>query len=476
MKRKKIYVLIVELVVFILSGLLFFLLDNPNNNKTYLDLARIGTVLCVVYSILLCVIQKSIFNIVNLVFFSFWVFQYGLPVCYVIDDNYQNFYINLFENDILVNGEIYSILAIEVFAIVMSFMLIKGTNTESKVIFERKSWTTNDKFVFKVGSILFLITSLVEVPLVVYAAYMTKKVGFFAAGTRSFLVSNSLFKAVEAFCVPSGFLTLIYADSNKKKRVILLILVIIDVLQLIAGDRTNGLSGLMAVAYYIVFSKEKKEKKNIGHQMLFAVVLIVLLILLVYVAVARVSDDSVKVSDVLSSDIIMSFLAELGLNFTTICFVMSYIPVLNSFRFGGTYLAAFLCILPRSLDILGILDEVRASNPEMWLYSTNHNIYGSLLDFGVGFSLIGESYMNFSWFGLIAIGIIGILIMKFISHEFSKCGKWQQYMQIVLLICFMTFARRSFYDLLKDIEYSIFGVALVLFVAYQLSVKRKVLK
>lgn len=59
-------------------------------------------------------------------------------------------------------------------------------------------------------------------------------------------------------------------------------------------------------------------------------------------------------------------------------------------------------------------------NLETWLYNANKYKFGNLLDFGVGFSTIGESFLNFSWFGLIVIFILGFIICKMISRDLKN--------------------------------------------------------
>lgn len=474
LKKRDLLILFFEIFLLGLSTIVIIFTKESSSWATFILLSKFGTIMCILFSVLLCGVQKSVFNIVNLVFASFWVFQFGLPICYALIDEFSNFYINLFEISILVEGCQYSILAIEFFAISLTFSLSKSNvNLRNKVIFDRCIWTNDNKLVEHVGMVLFTITAIVEFPLMIYAAYATKTYGFFVANTRAFLSSNAIYRAVQAFFVPSGFLVLLFTNSHNRKRIILFILCIISFLQLLAGDRTNGLACLLAIAYFQVLGKNTTKKEKKKNQILFGTVLCLLMIVLVYVALARVSTTKISLKEVISEGIIVKFFAELGLNFTTICFVMDYIPSNYKYRYGFTYLSALLCIIPKSIDPTGVISYLSSFNPEMWLYNANHVRYGTLLDFGVGFSVIGESYMNFSWFGLLAVFAIGILIMKFISVDFSKCSNWGKYIQLVLLTSLMTFSRRGFYDLIKDIEYSILGISLFLWIVHSARRKRR---
>lgn len=473
--KKRVLLLLASEVffLFLTIGVVIFSC-NSSSMCTFLLLSKYGTAMCIAFTVILCLVQRSVFSIVNLVYISFWIFQFGLPICYAIIKGYSNFYINLFDARILVRGCQYSIFAIEIFAIAITITFVKHTNR--KIVFDRCAWIKDANHVEKIGMFIFFATVLIELPLMIYAAYATKAYGFFSANTRSYLSSNAFFRAIQAFCVPSGLMVMIYTKSRSKEKIVKAILCIISALQLVAGDRTNGLSCLLAIAYYHVFGSEisaRNLKKQIAKQIKFGIVLCMLMIVLVYVAVARVSTTSVSIGKVISEDLIGRFLAELGLNFTTICFVMKYIPLKYKFRLGMTYLGALVCIIPKSIDPTGLVSFVGSFNPELWLFNANHAEYGSLLDFGVGFSLIGESYMNFAWFGLAAVFIIALIIMKFISVDYSNCSPWGKYVQLVLLIDLMTFSRRGFYDLVKDIEYSVFIMAFLLWGFYLIKHKKR---
>lgn len=475
--KNKVLILLAELaIILITTAMIKGYYDMPYM-EVFLKLSKIGTLICILYTCFLCAIQKKIFNIINLVFISFWVFQFGLPICYAFIPNYNNFYINLFNTNILVNAAIYSILSIQVFGFSLCLFYSNGEK-KNKTIFNNASWNNDPSFVASLALVLFIITALVQLPLVIYAAYKTVAVGFFEAGTRTFLVSNALYRATQAFCVPAAFLCIIFSVNIKRRNFIKMIVVLICVMQLIAGDRASGLAGLLAVIYYQIFGETnksniesntvKKQEKvaSLKKQVVFGMVLCILLVILVYVAKARVATEKIVLIELIRKSIFKSFFAELGLNFTTICFIMDYVPTTSPFRCGSSYLEAVICLIPKSLDMTGTIENILT--PEMWLHYTNHEVYGGLLDFGMGFSVIGESYMNFGWGGWIAIFILGSLVMRFINGEFSNMSRWQKYINVVLLISLMTFARRGFYDLLKDIEYSILCIGLMLSVSYKI--------
>ena len=94
----------------------------------------------------------------------------------------------------------------------------------------------------------------------------------------------------------------------------------------------------------------------------------------------------------------------------------------------------------------------------------NHAHKGDFLDFGVGFSIIAESYLNFSWLGLIIIPIICIFVAVIL--KMSRSSEWSEYVQIIMLMDLLLLPRRQFYAMLKSWEYSVLfmGIYLVGFI------------
>lgn len=479
--KRKFWILFLQLLI--LFGLIFYfrlIYKVHYSNDEFIRLSRIGLLIIILDILFVIITQKEIITSITLVFLSFIVFQYGLPILYATIKGYDNFYINLLSEKAKILGNIYSILSIHVFSLALSFGLLN--NRKNSVVFSGRRWVMDKQFVNNISFILFILNLIFMFPLMLYSAYTTLRFGFWQANTRSFLSSNGFFNAIRTFCIPFGFLYLVYSKKSFKRKFVFWACISIFVLQLLSGDRTNGLAGLLALVILnintddkadIANNVSKKGKKDFGRQILLIIILILLGILLSYVAVARVSNKNVSLSTIFTNGLLKGIFQELGLNFTTICFVMMYVPIKYGFRYGGSYFGSFLCLLPKSLDPTGTIAKIGEMNPETWLYNANKYKFGNLLDFGVGFSTIGESFLNFSWFGLIAIFILGFIICKMINRDLKKCSHWEKYVQIVMIMYLMTFARRGFYDLLKNIEYSIFFVALILVLLYQSRVFNK---
>lgn len=477
-KLRLLYYVLFQIVLLLTSIFILYPYRDTEKWDTFIFMAGYGTIICVIITIILCIMQKSIFTPLILIFLSFWIFQFGLPIVYVFVENYRNFYINLFDYKTIINGSIYSLFSIQIFAISVSLVLMKA-NKKSKSIFEKVKWLNETKLVSKAALVLFIFTGIIALPLIFYSAYATVTQGFFVAGTRSYLSSNAIFRLVQTFFFPAGLLFLCFNDvkTNICGKVVAITLLMYCIFQMVAGDRTNGLTGVLVLIYYYFFATKdneftkSKKIKGMFRQMMFGVILIAVVILLVYIAKARVSDVKLSIKEVVTDGIFKSFFAELGFNFTTICFVMKYVPSITNFQYGLTYLSSIVCLIPKSIDPTGIITSLSERLGEVWLFNINQTQYGGLLDFGVGFSVIGESYYNFGWYGCLVFFIIGWIVAVLLGKNINKCNKFEKYIQLVLLLGFLTFPRRQVYDMLKDIEYNVFFIYIYISFIYYVILK-----
>lgn len=460
---KYIFLIIVQLFLFIGSviGLIHFL--NATQFSAFIILCKLGLMSCIVSTAILVGIYRNLFHPVIVIFMSFWIFQFGLPIVYALTPGYSNFYINLFDTQVLIKAAVYSIWCIQIFALGLLFKSRQSSGHH--VIFEHTYWARDTAFVQKVSLYSFFILYVIVLPLVLYSALLSVKYGF-NAQTRSLLANNAIFRMVQAFYLPVGFLYVCYEKSNPARNRIVLLLLLVAILQLVAGDRTRGMTTIVGLVYFKVFlEKETSKSYSVWKQVAFAGIGSILVFILVFIAQSRVSTTATTVSAVLSGGVFQDFFAELGLNFTTIAFVMSYVPSNSSFSLGGTYLGAIVTIIPKSIDPTGTIAKIAENTPEHWLFDINRNIYHGTLDFGVGFSSIGESYLNFSYLGIVAILILGFIVSGLLSSNPHK-NSWVKYVQLIIFISLLTFPRRGFYDFVKSIEYSLFVLAFAMWVLH----------
>lgn len=95
------------------------------------------------------------------------------------------------------------------------------------------------------------------------------------------------------------------------------------ILALLSGNRTDGILWLITYFYYNRLDYGDKRKHQIG----LVIGIAVIVYLAVYIGQSRISNEMVS-----SKNVIMGIIGEMGFNFTSICFVMNYVPTITRFK------------------------------------------------------------------------------------------------------------------------------------------------
>lgn len=145
------------------------------------------------------------------------------------------------------------------------------------------------------------------------------------------------------------------------------------------------------------------------------------------------------IDNIFSKNVILSFFGEAGFNGSSSVWTMQLVKTGKIEHFYGlTYVGSVFGLIPSSVDFLGI---AAAFSRYTQLESLLTEAYS--FDFGVGFSLVAESYLNFGYFGFIAIFFEGLLLCKLLNiDDYSDTG-WKNYVPIVLLSVLLTMPRRD---------------------------------
>lgn len=404
----------------------------------------------------LIILQKSIITPINILYLTFILFSAGIPIAYCVNDDYYNYYMSLFSNDTIIKAARYTLWSIQGFSCAMILAINPNSTKKKKIIFSENSAIKDEKYVIFVAKSIFVISSLVTIPLYSYVAYLSVSTGFSQA-TRAIVASNSLFNLARAFYIPSFFLLCSYGKEVTFTKISKYIFFLTCVLSLLSGNRTDGILWLIT---YIYYNRIDYKNRKIGQ-----ISLLIGITIIVYLAVI-IGQSRTGTNMETGTSLLMSTIGEMGFNFTSICFIISYIPSLTGFKYGFTYLNSILCMVPKSLDFFHLFDALNSSLPIQWLFDVNHIRYNGLLDFGVGFSTIAESYMNFANFGVIISIFYALIICKVFGGKWNTSSKWEKYIQMIMFLTFMMFPRRAFNELLNYVEYSILFIALLIILFY----------
>jgi oligosaccharide repeat unit polymerase len=404
----------------------------------------VGTVISLICWAVVILISGSFFSNISFINISFVLFQFGIPILYATENDYNNFYVSLFTVDTLNNGAIFSIFCIETFTLgILICLLIK--KSYNRLIFANTRWARNTNMVEKASLLLFNICAVVYLPATIYGAFVL----------HSRFSLPALGGITKQFYFPAALLVLCYSKNPKVRKYIYTMYIIECILAIFTGGRTESLVPLLVLIVYY-FQYRDNTKTSWISKLLLSFLLLIMIVLLVTVAQLRSGNT---VNDFSLKSIYESFVGELGFNFTTILFVIVGTQLIG-FKYGLTYLNDLVTLIPNAIDPTGIILKLQSLSGATWLQNT----YGYQLGFGLGFSIIGEAYFNFGYYGVIAILIFGFLVALFQSKPVHLCTNWEKYIQLALLLGFITVTRRDFYQFLKQIEYSIFVMALYLYV------------
>ena len=452
--------IIIETVLLIISCLFLKPGTGFSQSIAMNVLSLYGAIITLITWLLVVFTTGSFFSNLSFIFLSFVLFQFGIPILYGLDPSYNSEYMNLFSGSLINSAEEYTIFCIQLFAIGLTLALIFFSG-KRKLIFAKTNWANNTELVEKAACIMFLFSALLYFPATLYGALVL----------HSRFSMSSIVGLAKQYYFPSAFLILCYTKNKKLIKIIYIMILLECLLSMLTGGRTEGLVPLMAfIVYWINYRNNKIKFSMLTKKILMVISLFIILVLLEYIAKVRVSSSSVSITDLFQgNNFIESFIGELGFNFTSLLFVMSGIGLVG-YKWGGSYLGAFVGLIPNSIDFTGIVNYFFNNlSGSTWIQNT----YGPKLGFGVGFSLIAESYFNFSYYGCVMILVIGITMGAIFAKSPSNCNNWEKYVEIALLIGCLTVPRRDFYQFLKQIEYSIFLMALYLYICSKILKTKK---
>ena len=324
---------------------------------------------------------------------AFCLFQFGIPILYAIDQDYNNFYMTLFSDQILEKAAIFSVISIQIFSIGV-YLGMPWNDKKKKIRVLRKTsrktfgerFEENRYIVSQAALILFIITGIVVIPLSLSAAIKSIASGSISIDFRRTLTSNAFLRFMQEFFFPSGLLYLCFSESKNIKKIIKSVYVFVAILMLLVADRNGGLTALAVIALYHTYYENIDERKNVkfSRKVQFIVFAFIMLFLLIFISQAR--SGKVTSINMLYKNMLRYFAGELGFNFTTICFVMKYVPSNYPFQFGLSYIIAVLLLIPSSIDIFGFNNKFVSKTGAVWLHNMNMASGNTFLAFGVGFS------------------------------------------------------------------------------------------
>ena len=319
----------------------------------------------------------------------------------------------------------------------------------------------NGKLILSFSQLLLIVTGLIAIPLGIYVSILGIKYGYNYVKVDSMHIYNGLTRFAQVFFVAANVLCILFSQSKSSKKVYMILALIYAIILIFSGARTTSLALLLV----LIFIKQEEDNKSLLTRNLAIVVGIILLAFIGSAVAQQRFFGKLERNGIL--EITESIVEEMGFNFTTINFVESFVPSTVNYQYGMTYLKAIICIIPKTIDPTGVIESINGSLPELELADWLSAKYGDFYDFGVGYSVIAESYYNFGILGFISVFIQSIIISKLINLSTADKSKFRKYIKYIMLFALLTYPRRSFITLLKGIEYYIVFIILAIFIIYR---------
>ena len=453
--KKDISAVIFESAIMLFSFLYIFL----SNSSSFVDFARVGTVCLFADLLLFCYVQKKIMTIQTLFILLFVLFQFGLPIVYAINPEHFSFYINLFADDLLLNALKYTVIATQLYIIVSTIVVSKNNQNERSA--KNSKFTNivlnNSKRVASAALILFFATAIVSLPVNLLACFHALTSGGPIGDTyRGAMSANGFTRFCQEFFFSSGLLYLCFSNKNFLRRIVSTIYIIVAISMILVADRSGGVTAIIVYALYIYYSSNQKKKK-------FKLIILILVAILLAFVSSAVANLRLGYEVPSGLNLILNVIEEMGFNFTSLCFVMDYIPSKVPFRLGLSYLVSIVLLIPKSFGLKASYPKLQSYLGETWLWNANNLYDRSFLSFGVGFSLIAESYYNFSWWGILTMIPLAWIITSLLKDK-KNDNAWSLYIRLALMLSFFTIPRRQFQSIVKSVEYSVMFMGLYLYV------------
>lgn len=397
-----------------------------------------------------------------LIVLSSVAFQFGIPIIQVFDSGYANWYMQYLGATDLGSGAGYTVICLQGFILGLSIACrglsrLQGATHESNAStpMGNRSFLEDKVSATRALAFFFVIFGLIAIPRATAFFGMSAAEGIEAA--RNAYGANGLVNISRGMFVPCGLCLLVYLDKGKKHSLVFLILMIYALLTMLSGDRTEGATLAVTLAYYF-FSR--KERRAIGLSrgimyLLAAVAGLLILYFLVLVATTRVGGIA---SFMTPHEVIENAFGEMGFNFLTVCFQYQ---ILDGPNYGLTYLASLASLIPSTLDFAGI-KELSEQFMVTEMYYIPMGAKYAWATFGLGYSLVAESYANFGDIGWIAMMVIGFVEQRLLQTEGDS--PFARYLPLVFLWSFLTLPRRQISWLVNAFKYDFIFVVLILWV------------
>lgn len=266
---------------------------------------------------------------------------------------------------------------------------------------------------------------------------------------------------ITRFFVPSLLIILYsYRNQKTKRNILFCVLLIVMILNLATGGRGEGISiCVILLLFYNQYIKRFKGKRIIE------LAIIVLSIMMLISIIAKTRSGNTEVEEL---NPITDTIAELGATMNAWCLTDKIVPAIQDFKYGESYLASFLMVIPSVF--LGGQSFAPKAALDIWL----QNILN--LSYGPGFNIFAETYYNFGWYGGIAFSLIlGMFFGKMfrLKNKDKQKNEVFKILSLIFLYNSLIIARFPFHNIIRNIVYMYIAIYWAIILVYNYKIKRR---
>lgn len=469
-----------ELIVNILI-LLYFILCIFSMNHMMINWLGI---FCYIYCIITwkCKTKDKLFSLYFIFMTFFFIFNYGQPCMWALNIHQENeigskvlyYGTNYIPSEKeLIKVQLYVCLGMLIFHF-GAMMLTKRNNIDIKSLKEKINYENNE-YIEKISISMRLVSKvllMITTPIAIYSAMQNMKIarlyGYNALYYGDYATQSGYTQIIMYFFFPSLIGYLISNKYSKRARIIVYtIFGLYTIFQLLSGDRGSWLYSLVILFWLHSHYNNISIKKYLK----YIIIGIIGIYALNVVTIVRDSANglsSLDFSSILSVDhspIVDTFF-ELGGTMEIITFL--FYTGNSIFPYTNTYIVSILGVVSsRVLNLIGIKQILIAD----WFSQEFLKI-----NWGAGFSMIGETFINGGYIGgLFYMGIIGAfmgLLMQYAYNENLTNNPLHLFITVAGLNAVIGFSRGALYLTLKELFYGTFIVVILIKICYKVLYRR----
>ncbi len=373
-----------------------------------------------------------------------FIFNFGQALLYPFGYDFKFPILYNIKPTSIFRSEVYTLLMFAGFHLGALFYNSKKTSFRVKVDYNKKK-------IIRIGWVIFVVSVVPYFYDLISNIILSMTFGYGALYEQEAKTGlASIMSFVGTFFIPSCICLYVgYRDRHSKQMIIEFILLFIVVGTFLVGGRTGGviILGMLLVLRNYLY-------KPITKKGLLIVVVAGFGLLGVLSTIAKVrgsTDRSLESYEMSgnSSDGAADAIREMGGSMSCLIKTQDFVPATEDYRYGTTYLYALTSIIP-NFGQWEIHPAKNGANMSHWLTNKMR------LNYGTGFSITAEAYINFGYFSWVAMLLLGYLFawcFKMIEIG-VKCNNGPVIIFSLIIFFFgLTLPRNNFINIVRPMVF-----------------------